>query len=116
MRTENVMPGKTPPFEMHGAVQRGVFTIRWPRLRVTREQLVISAARIPIVRVMRGDVESLVFRRARRPLSIDSMKILRKARDRAVHFYLYPATTNAAFAAIAELGWPCVWEEARDAV
>jgi hypothetical protein len=55
------MPEAASPFETHAALRFIVFTMKWPLLRVTRDRLVVPVARLPVLRLKRNDVESLVF-------------------------------------------------------
>ncbi len=110
------MPTDETAFDTHAAVRIGLFAVRFPRVRVTREQLLVSAVGIPIIRLGRNDVECVAFRRAkRRLLKIDSVRVTRKSHARMIRLYFYAANTDAAFAAMSDLNWPCVWEESSDA-
>jgi hypothetical protein len=46
---------------------------------------------------------------------MDSITTVLRNRARRVRFYVYPASTESTFTALAKLGWPCEWENAPDA-
>jgi hypothetical protein len=104
-----------PLVDMHVAVRFGLLTLKWPRLRVGRERLVVSVLGFPLFRATRSDVESLVFKRGRAPVRIDSITTVLKQRSRRPRLYVYPASTESTFADLATLGWPCEWEDVPDA-